>query len=101
MVLMLCLLITANLGVLLRGAEKNAGPLVHWFVAADALWADTQEELHEFFVSFSLQLIVIHIKGVITESLLHRKNLLLAIKYVYKTHPPVIRPITTVTGNQN
>lgn len=99
--LMICLLITASLGVLLLGAEEHAGPLAHWFVAADTAWADILEELHEFFANFSLLLIVIHITGVIVESLLHRENLVSAMISGYKTAPTSDHAKEARTSNED
>lgn len=73
--LMLSLLMTAGTGVLLFGAAEQSGPLAHWFSQTGSAWADPLEEVHEFFANFTMLLVIIHVAGVIVESLIHRENL--------------------------
>ncbi len=75
MLLIISLLMTAGSGVLLFGAAEQSGPLAHWFAQSGSAWADPLEEVHEFFANFTLLLVVIHVAGVIIESLIHRENL--------------------------
>ena len=57
------------------GAEEHAGPMASLFVNSGDRWEDALEELHEFFANFSLLLVVIHVAGVLLESLIHKENL--------------------------
>lgn len=77
--MMLSLLITGFTGLVVYGAEEQAGPLASWFSHSHSIWGDIFEELHEFFANFSVFLIVVHIAGVIIESLLHKENLVKAM----------------------
>lgn len=87
--LMLSLLITSISGVLLLGAEEQAGPLAHLFSqsggAWDNTWEDTLEETHEFFANFTLLLVIIHVIGVIAESVIHKENLVSAMISGFKS----------------
>ncbi len=85
--LMISLLITAGSGLLLFGAAEQSGPLAHWFVA-DSFWADPLEEVHEFFANFTMLLVVIHVGGVVVESLIHRENLVSAMITGFKQAKP-------------
>jgi len=86
--LMVSLLITTSSGILLLGAEEHAGPLAHWFTQAGGFWSDVLEELHEFFANFTLLLVVIHVIGVILESLIHKENLVSAMLSGFKSANP-------------
>lgn len=77
--LMISLLMTAGSGVLLFGAAEQAGPVAQWFAQSSEAWAELLEEVHEFFANVTLLLVVIHVAGVIVESLIHRENLVSAM----------------------
>ena len=77
--LMLSLLFTGFTGLLVYGAEEHAGPLAHWFGSAHSIWGDMTEEAHEFFANFTLLLVLIHVIGVLVESLIHKENLVAAM----------------------
>ena len=74
--LMFSLLITTISGIILLGAEDQAGPVASWFAQPDSRWADILEEVHEFFSNFTLFLVFIHVAGVLVESLIHKENLM-------------------------
>ncbi len=77
--LMFSLLVTTISGVLLFGAEEQAGPMAYWFTQPESTWSDILEEVHEFFANFTLFLVFIHIAGVLVESLIHKENLVSAM----------------------
>lgn len=66
------------------GAAEHAGPLASWFVNSGKAWKNGLEEVHEFFANFSVLLILIHLAGVLFESLLHKENLVSAMINGYK-----------------
>jgi cytochrome b len=73
-------LILASLsGIVLYGADEHAGPLASMMSGASDSTEEILEEVHEFFANFTLLLVVIHLGGVIFESLLHRENLIQAM----------------------
>lgn len=84
LLLILSLLITTFSGIALLGAEENAGPLAAWFAGSGDYWEDVLEGLHEFFANFTVLLVVVHVGGVIVESLIHRENLVRAMLTGFK-----------------
>ncbi|MGR9045129.1 MAG: cytochrome b/b6 domain-containing protein [Gammaproteobacteria bacterium] len=78
--LLLSLLITTATGFAVYGAEEQAGPLAGVIAKNGHFW----EELHEFFANFTVFLVVLHVGGVIVESLLHHENLVKAMISGYK-----------------
>mgnify|MGYP001822827644 CR=1 FL=1 len=79
MLMIISLLATTTSGILLLGAEEQAGPVAHWFTQAGGFWGKALEELHELFANLTLLLVFIHIAGVIVESLIHKENLVSAM----------------------
>jgi cytochrome b len=66
------LFLTTFTGLAVYAADQNAG-LFAGFISSEheKLW----EEVHEFFANFSVFLVLIHIAGVVFESILHKENL--------------------------
>lgn len=86
--LLLSLLATTITGVLLIGAEEHIGPVAHWFSTTEGqtggFWSEALEEVHEFFANFTLLLVLIHVVGVVVESLIHKENLVSAMLTGFK-----------------
>jgi cytochrome b len=78
-IMMVSLLLTTFTGLAVYGAEEQAGPLASWFSHSHSLWGDIFEETHEFFANFTVLLVVIHVAGVIVESMIHKENLVKAM----------------------
>jgi cytochrome b len=78
-VLMLsALLITVVTGVAFYGIEGGAGPLA-MLAGASGTTKEALEELHELSANLMLLLILVHLAGVLLESLIHRENLVKAM----------------------
>lgn len=75
LLMMMSLLITTLTGIAVYGAEEQMGPLADWFTSNNSMWGDVFEETHEFFANFSVFLIVLHVAGVVVESIIHKENL--------------------------
>lgn len=72
--MMFSLLGTVISGLGVYGIEHQAGPLAEMLAGA-ASWEDGFEEVHEWFANFTLLLVLVHVAGVLLESLIHRENL--------------------------
>ena len=88
LLLIFSLFATTTSGILLSGAEEQAGPVASWFTQTGGYWGSALEELHEFFANFTVLLVFIHIAGVIVESLIHKENLLSAMLNGFKSAEP-------------
>lgn len=78
------LLLTSISGLAVYGIEEQAGPMAPWVSGWGESWYEFFEEIHEFLANFSILLIVIHVAGVLFESLIHGENLVRAMFDGYK-----------------
>lgn len=81
--LLLGLLMTVVTGLAVYGADQGAGPLAFIGNRYEDLW----EEVHEFFANFTLLLVIVHVIGVVVESVIHRENLARAMVHGNKRKP--------------
>ena len=84
--LLISLFITSISGILVLGAEEQAGPAALWFNQPGGFWGESLEEVHEFFANFTLLLVFMHVLGVIVESLIHKENLVSAMFTGFKSN---------------
>lgn len=82
--LLLALLLTSLSGLAVYGVEDSAGPLAGILTGAGGFWGDVFEGAHEFFANFTVFLVLLHVAGVIVESLIHGENLVSAMWHGYK-----------------
>ncbi len=82
--LMLSILITGFTGMMVLGAEDQAGPLAFWFNGGSDVWGEVAEDTHEFFANFTVFLVMLHVTGVFIESLIHKENLVSSMITGYK-----------------
>jgi cytochrome b len=78
LLMLISLLLVSVTGFAVYGIEKGAGPLAMLGGSGEFL-EDVFEEVHEFFANFMILLVVVHVAGVIAESLIHRENLVTAM----------------------
>jgi len=79
------LLVTTLSGMAVYAATDNAGPLAPWLGGSSHFFEEVFEGIHEFFANLTLLLVIVHVTGVVLESLIHRENLVRAMVTGYKT----------------
>lgn len=79
LLLLASLALTTFFGMAVYAVEEQAGPLVGWLGHLGESWEDVFEGVHEFMANFTLFLVVVHVAGVLVESLLHGENLVRAM----------------------
>jgi cytochrome b len=107
LLLLALLSITVVSGLVIYGAEENAGPLGSFFAPAvvsdlsgneatvsddddersegtNSVFGEGAKEVHEFFANLTLALVAIHIAAVLLASFVHRENLIGAMVTGYK-----------------
>jgi cytochrome b len=77
--LIISLVFTVITGVATYGGKELAGPLAGFMMTMPEFVSDGVKELHEFFANFTLFLVVLHVAGVVSASLLHGENLIRAM----------------------
>jgi cytochrome b len=82
--LLVTLLLTSLSGLVVYAVEDSAGPLAGILAGAGEFWGEVFEDIHEFFANFTLFLVLLHVAGVIVESLIHGENLVSAMWNGYK-----------------
>ena len=78
LLMLVSLLLVSITGIAVYGLETGAGPLAMLAGAPEAT-EEVLEEVHEFFANLMLLLVLVHIAGVIVESLIHRESLVKAM----------------------
>lgn len=76
--MLLSLVLVSVTGFAMYGIEEGAGPLALLAGSSHAL-EEAVEEMHEWFAYLMVLLVVIHVAGVVVESLIHRENLVKAM----------------------
>jgi cytochrome b len=109
MIILLLVMLTllSITGLVLYAADNHAGPLAGLMAGAGRDVEDVFEGLHEFFANFTIFLVIIHVAGVVVESILHKENLTWAMVSGYKrasgaepmsAPKPVAKTISIVSG---
>jgi cytochrome b len=76
LLLIVSLLITTLTGMVVYGVEEQLGPLAAYVGGVGKFGGEVFEEVHEYFAHLSVILVLIHVIGVLVESLLHGENLI-------------------------
>ena len=82
--MLVSLLLTTLTGLAAYGAAESAGPLAGWLGNLGEFGEGVVKGVHEFFANVTVALVVIHVAGVLFESLVHRENLVRAMWTGYK-----------------
>jgi cytochrome b len=82
--LLIMLLATTVSGLMVYGADEQAGPLASVMTGVSEEAEDTLEEVHETLANVTLALVVLHVIGVAIASLSHRENLVRSMFTGYK-----------------
>jgi cytochrome b len=82
--LLIMLLATTVSGLMVYGADEQAGPLASVMTGVSEQAEDTLEEVHETLANVTLALVVLHVIGVAIASLSHRENLVRSMFTGYK-----------------
>ncbi|QKT03550.1 cytochrome b/b6 domain-containing protein [Ectothiorhodospiraceae bacterium 2226] len=77
--LLVAIPLMALTGMATLAVEEGAGPLAGLLAGSPHWLAETLEETHEVLANLLLVLVLLHIAGVLVESLLHRENLVRAM----------------------
>ena len=86
MIILLLVMLTllSITGLVLYAVDNHAGPLAGLMAGAGRDVEEVFEGLHEFFANFTIFLVIIHVAGVVVESILHKENLAWAMVSGYK-----------------
>lgn len=84
LLLLLMLALISMTGLLLYGADQHAGPLAGLMAGTGKDTEALLEDLHEFFANLTVFLVVVHLAGVVMESVLNKENLARAMVTGYK-----------------
>ena len=98
-ILLLALLTLLSVtGLVLYGADEHAGPLAGLMAGTGGDVEEVFEALHEFFANLTIFLVIIHVAGVVVESILNKENLVWAMVSGYKrgegSEPEAPKPVT-------
>ncbi len=86
--MMISLLLTGISGIALYGLEEGAGPLAAAMAGYGHGVEEALEEGHEFLANLTLLMVVIHVAGVVVESLVHGENLVRSMIHGRKLENP-------------
>ncbi|MGD2055966.1 MAG: cytochrome b/b6 domain-containing protein [Gammaproteobacteria bacterium] len=78
LLMLVTLVLTAVSGIAVTGIESGSGPLAV-LAGSSELLEEVVEELHEFMANLMVLLVVVHVAGVIAESVIHRESLVKAM----------------------
>ena len=78
LLMLVSLVLVSVSGFAVYGIEKGAGPLAMLGGSGEFI-EEAVEEVHEFFANFMVLLVIVHVAGVVVESLIHRENLVKAM----------------------
>lgn len=77
--LIIMVLTTTVSGVMLYGADAWLGPLTWLMKNVDDSTISTLRRIHEYSADGTLLLVLVHVAGVLWESVVHRENLVLSM----------------------